>query len=740
MNTQYQHPSNTIQQDETDQEVNLLGLVDVILEGRWLIAIVTGTILLIAIAYCVLTSPIYEANLLIQVEKNQDGANSLIGEMSSLFNLESPATAEIEILKSRFVVGSAADELRLYLSAKPDYLPIIGRWLSKQATELSSPMEGYVSGTESILLNQLEVPDSLEGKKLKLISTDTGYDLLGPDDEVLIKSGTVSKNIVFTYQGKNGVLNVKEIEAKKGARFYIKRDSRLQTINSLQTDLDIYEKGKQSGMISASLKGISPEQTAEILNSIGNAYVDQNIRRKAAEAEKSLQFLDKFLPELRDQMTHSETEYTKFRDTHGTFNLTAEGEMSLQASADLQTRLLELQQKRRELIPRFTESHPTIKTIDDQIAAIKRSLGDIETNVRKMPDIQQKLLSLMRNVQVDSDMYVNLLNSAQQLRLVKAGKVGNVRIVDQAVTPEIPIAPRKGLILITSLLIGLILGTVLTFIRNLMRSGIEDTGEIESRLGLHVFSTIPHSKMQKELYDQIGNGTKGSHLLAANSPQDNAIESLRGLRTTLQFATLDSKNKLVILTGATPGIGKSFISANFAYVLASMGKRVLLIDADLRKGYLNQYFSLPRSGGFSEVLSDSKTLEQCIHHEVFPNLDFISTGIIPPNSAELLLSQKCSQILETVSKDYDHVLIDTAPILPVADALALVRHAHTIFLIAKAGVTSITELEEASKRISTSGGKPTGVIFNDVQPSAHRYGSKYGTYRYTQYSYTSSSE
>lgn len=723
---------------QDNDDIDLLGILDVLLDAKWLIFGVTLLGLFVAGTYALLTQPVYQANTLIQVEQTQNPANSALGEMAVLFDATSPSSAEMEILGSRLVVGQAVDELQLYVRASPDYLPFIGTWLAKRARGLSNPgifgFGGYVSGTETIKLKALDVPPKMEGKELTLVATDTGYELLDADDKALAQ-GTVGSPVSFDVNGASGRIEVSELKAKPGAHFKLMRTSRLRQVAGLQSQLNVSEKGKQSGIIIATLEGTNPARTTHILNAVGSAYVRQNIERKAAEAEKTLNFLDAFLPELRKQMETSEDKYTKFRDQHGTFDLGAEGHASLSSSVSLQVKQLELQQRRRELAPQFTAAHPTIKVIDQQIAAINKELDTLAKNVQKMPDLEQQLLSLMRNVKVNSEMYVNLLNSGQQLRLVKEGKVGNVRIVDAAVVPESPVKPKRPLVLAIGLMLGLILGIAIAFLRNMLNPGIKDPGEIESKLGMHVFATIPHSVPQARLHTAASNRALGNHVLAQTFPQDPAVESLRSLRTVLQFAMLDATNNIVLFTGPTPSIGKSFTSVNFAAVLGAADKRVLLIDADLRKGYINQYFGLERGNGFSELISGDKVLEQVLHKDVMPNVDVITSGVLPPNPAELLLSSAAVETIKELSAQYDLILLDSTPVLAVSDALALAPHAGTVFLLARAEITTLGELEESTKRLRQTGAQVKGVIFNDLIATNRRYGYKYGSYRYTNYEY-----
>ena len=742
MNSSQNTPSSTLEQHKDNDEIDFLALLDTILDAKWLIAGITILCTALALAYAMFSTPIYQANTMIQVEQNQGNNNPVMGELALLFDTGSPVAAEIEILRSRMVIGETVDRLQLHNRATPDYVPIIGPWLAKRASGLSEPgflgFGNYVSGKERISLGQLDVPSELQGQELKLIATETGYDLFTEDSE-LILSGKVDETHEFHYHGESGRIHIAELYANSGASFTIVSGSRQGSISSLQRQLNVSEKGKQSGMLTVSLEGADRHRITQILNTLGHAYVQQNIDRKAAEADKSLSFLDAFLPELSEQMQVAESEYTQFRDDKGTFDLGAEGIASLDTSVNLQLKLLELQQRRRELTPQYTAAHPSIKAIDQQIAALNAEIENVTENVRKMPELEQQLLTLTRNVKVNSEMYVNLLNSAQQLRLVKEGKVGNVRVIDEAVTPGAPIKPKKPLILALGLVLGLMLGVAIAILRSLMNPGIKEAHEIEQGLGMHVFATVPRSQQQAAQSQQVSDKKPGSHVLANVAPQDPAIESLRSLRTALQFAMLEASNNIVLISGPTPNIGKSFISVNFATVLGAADKKVLLIDSDLRKGHINQYFGKSRHNGLSELISGGINPEQAIHKEVMPNVDFITTGVLPPNPAELLLSEQTINTIKQLAQQYDLVVIDSAPVLAVSDGMALAPHAGTTFLLARANETTLGEIEESTKRIRQAGGQVKGVIFNDMVATNRRYGAKYGHYRYANYEYGSES-
>ena len=727
---------------DDDDGINLLDMLDVVLDQKLLIAAVTAVVVLIGGSHAITATPIFEANTLIQVEDSKGNPiGALMGEAGSLFDVKSPASAEIEILRSRLVVGQAVSNLQLDLSVTPKYVPYIGQWLARGKTAPSTPgflgQSGYVRGNESIRIGLFDVPQALQGPRFSVVLTEQGYELLSPLGDKL-GQGAFEKPLAFTYQGHAGQLTVGSAVGKPGAEFYISRRSHLAVTQQLQSQMKIVEQGRSSGVLRATLEGSNPAQISKILNEVGNLYVRQNVERKSAEAEKSLVFLNTQLPQLKQQLEASEAKFNQFRSEKGFFDLDSEANAYLQEAVDLKVQLFEAQTKRKELEIRFTAQHPNIQALDSTIRDIQTRVKAMESKSKTLPGIEQTLLRLTRDVKVDNQLYTSLLNSFQQLRLVKEGKVGNVRIVDVAVPPERAIKPNRSSILGISALLGLLAGLGLAFLRNSLRPGIKNAEEIEHGLGLHVFATIPLSAAQAQLNADVLGKKPGTHLLAALKPNEAAIESLRSLRTALQFAMLDAANNIVLISGPTPGIGKSFTSANFAAVLAAAGKRVVLVDADMRKGHIHQFFGLERGVGLSELIAGTQPLAKTIHTSVAPGLDFVSTGTMPPNPAELLMSPSAQDLLKTLSAQYDIVLIDTPPLLAVSDTAILAPQAGTTFLVVRADVSSMGEVQEATKRLQQSGVNVKGIIFNglDISKRRYGYGSGYGYgYKYKRYGY-----
>ncbi|AHI65706.1 polysaccharide biosynthesis tyrosine autokinase [Burkholderia thailandensis] len=737
------NPTGTSALADSEGDTDFVAVLDILIEGRWLIAAIALGCFVVGVAYAVLSKPVYQADILIQVEDSPDtsAAKSLLGDVSSLFDVKSSAAAETQILASRLVVSRAVDNLKLFIDAKPKRFPVIGNWLARRSDGLSNPglagFGGYAWGRERIDVATFDVPRAMEGDTFELTMLDARrYRLAGGGLERNVEGaiGTLER---FSAKGGVIVLRVDAVAAKPGATFVLVRHSRLRTIEDLQDNLDVQERVKQSDVVVASLRDTDPDLVSSALNEIGRQYIAQNIQRKSAEAAQSLEFLNGQLPTLKRQLTDSEARLTKLRDEHGTVDLTEEAKLALAQSADAKTRLLELRQKRQEALSRFTPKHPSVIAIDQQIAALDGYRGAAEQQIKRLPDLQQQLVRLMLDVKVNTDLYTALLNNMQQLQLVRAGKVGNVRLVDTAAVPEVPVKPKKALVALASLLLGVLAGCGTAVGRSMLFHGISDPNEIERRLGLNVYATVPRSDQQRALTERAKRRERVLSLLSVAHPDEPAVESLRSLRTALQFAMLDARNNVVVIAGPAPGVGKSFVSANLAAVLTMAGKRVLLIDGDIRKGHLNDYLGLARGKGFSELIAGSAQPDEVLHRDVIVGLDFISTGAMPKHPAELLLHPRLPELIGEFSKHYDVVLIDSPPVLAVADTGILAATAGTAFLVALAGSTKLGEIAEAAKRLAQNGVRLSGVVFNGINPrlGQYGYGSKYGGYRYVAYEY-----
>ena len=717
-----------------ESEAELATYLDVLWESRWLIATITFIVMLMGVAYAFLSTPLYQANMLIHVEEEgQSKSQNIVGDLQSMFDVKTSALAEMELLQSRLVVSRAIDNLRLYINAGPKRFPGIGAWLADRNPELSNPgvfgYGGYAWGAEKIRVAIFNVPEPLLNREFVVTAEGKGEFRLTQKEQSLDLKARVGETAIFELPTGSIEVRIEILDGKPGTQFTMSRASRLATIEGIQNAMKVEELGgKQSGVIGVALRGSDAKLIHSVLSEVGKEYVKQNAARKTEEAEKSLAYLNKQLPEIKSQLESAESRYNAFRNTNGTVDLGEESKLSLQQSSAAKLKKMELQQKKMELLGRYTDEHPAVQGIDGQIREINGQISAMNEHIKSLPAIEQSLLRLQRDVKVNTELYTALLNTAQQLRLITVGKVSNVRLVDAPMLPEKPFKPNRPVVLALALLSGLFLGVVAAFFRKSMAGGIDSPEQLEQIAGVPVFATIPHSKKQRELYQQVSAKQQKVPLLANVSSTDIAVESLRNFRTALQFSLPQFKNNVVLITGATPGMGKSFVSANLAAIMAATGKRVLLVDADLRNGLLHLYFGFGRHDGLSDAIAGARRLDQVIHHGVIENMDFITTGTLPQHPSELLLRPNFGAFVQELSSRYDLVLIDAPPILAVADTMIIGSHVGAIYIMTRAGVTTPGEINESMKRLSQAGLECKGVLFNDlkVRPGRYGYGYSYG--------------
>lgn len=728
----------THQEPLTDETVRLGDYFAMLMERKGLILLVTVLATLVGVGYAMTSSPTYRTDALLQIEQHKPiGLRQLSGDPSSLMQQEPPIVADVEILRSRMVLGAAVKNLGLDFSAFPNYMPVVGatlaRYYEKRNDGLAEPLFGlneYAWGGESIDLQELEVPDSLLDTPLVLESGQNDeYTLFESEGQPLLtgKVGQVSE----AQYGKDQSLKVwvADLVAHPGTQFTIERVSPLKAIQNLSTRFSVHERSKSSGILNLSLTGGHPESISEILNEISTVYLQQNIARSSAEAQQSLEFLERQLPKIKENLTEAEDAYNDYRIEYGSVNLDEETSVILDSAVKVDQELLELNQQREEMRQRFKPEHPAMMAVDRKMVRLQNKQAQLEGQSQTLPRAQQTLLRLSQDVEVNKALYTRLLSTAQELRIAKAGTVGNVRIIDYAVPMGSAVAPNRKLIVLLSSVCGAFLGVILVLLLRALRGGVEDPEEVERKLGIPVYATVIHSDRQKKMNRKT---SRQAEILADVAPDDKAVESLRSLRTTLHFSLLGAKNNLIMITGPSPQVGKSFVTLNLGAVLAQSGKRILLIDADIRKGRLHQILGLSRGKGVTEMVTQDGDPLSYVRETSVPGLHLLSGGRLPSNPAELLLHESFGRKISDLSRHFDYVLLDAPPILAVTDAAIIGRLTGTNLMVVKERSHSLRELGQSAKQLQQTGVAISGIVFNDVH--LHRQNQQRGNYVY-QYQY-----
>jgi tyrosine-protein kinase Etk/Wzc len=711
-----------------------------VFEGRW---IVLGTVIIAisaAIGYLFFATPSYAARSVVQVEQKRRTFAGL-DDVSAALGESPPAEPEIEIIRSRMLIGAVVDQLQLDIAARPRTFPAIGEPIARRykGPAPAPPhlhLTSWAWGGERIHVSRLEVPDELLEVPLRLSVEDGGKYRVADDEDRLLVEGIVGQPASGGEAGQSVGITVSEIVARPGTRFYVTKRNRERVIDELQLELRVQEKGRKSGIIVIELENRDPKLVVDVVNGISVAYLRQNVERRSAEASKTLEFLETQLPQLRSNVDAAESAFNTFRMNSGSVDTSAETKGMLDRAAALSKEIADAEVKRSELRQSFTDSHPTLVALANKLALLRSEQANLTGRMRSVPKAELNSARFSRELKDATDLYVALLSRAQELRVAKSGTVGDVRIIDRAPTPDKPSSPKTGVVLVLAVTLGLASGIAGAILRRSWVKRVETPDDVEEATALPVYVTVPHSDAQIELSRATRRKSRAvPALLAEAAPADLAIETMRSLRTSLQFALVESRNNVVALTGPAPGTGKSFIALNLAHVLAAAGRKVLLMDCDLRRGHLHRQFGFERQPGISDVVSGEATLPDAIR-TARADLCLLPTGRIPPNPAEMLSSQRFEALLADASARFDLVIVDTPPLLAVTDAMLVARFAGVNLLVVRAGLHTSHELALAVKQFELGGIKLHGTVMNDVRATGR---DRYGRGGYVHYAYTSES-
>ncbi|WBM72057.1 tyrosine-protein kinase Wzc [Buttiauxella sp. WJP83] len=703
---------------EGNDEIDIGRLFGTVLEARWWVLGITAIFAVLATVYALFATPVYKADALVQIEQNS--GNSLVKDINSALSNKPPASAaEIQLIQSRLVLGKTVEDLNLDIAVEKNSLWLLGAgWDRLQGRQ----NDNVVIKTFNLPAGQAKNTFTVEvlSPTQYLLTSDNGFSAKGQVGQMLNQGGIT--------------LNVTAINAQVGDTFTVTRYSTLGMINQLQGNLVVAENGKDTGVLSLSYTGEDRDKIRNILDSITRNYLEQNIQRKSEEAAKSLKFLAEQLPDVRTRLDAAENKLNAYRQQQDSVDLSLEAKSVLDTMVNIDAQLNELTFKEAEISKLYTKVHPAYRTLLEKRQTLEEEKARLNGRVTAMPKTQQEIVRLTRDVESGQQVYMQLLNKQQELKITEASTVGDVRIVDAAIAQPGMVKPQRALIILGSIILGLMLSIMGVLLRSLFNRGIESPAVLEEA-GIGVYASIPLSEWQKSRDNATVRNVKGarrnkqSQLLAVGNPTDLAIEAIRSLRTSLHFAMMQAPNNVLMLTGVSPSIGKTFVCANLAAVISQTNKRVLLIDCDMRKGYTHELLGTTNTNGLADVLSGHAEISRCAQKTSVPNFDLVPRGVVPSNPSELLMSERFAELVAWASKSYDLVLIDTPPILAVTDAAVVGRHAGTTLMVARYAVNTLKEVETSLSRFEQNGIKVRGVILNSIIRRAVGY-EDYGYYEY----------
>ncbi|MFC6382325.1 polysaccharide biosynthesis tyrosine autokinase [Psychrobacter glacincola] len=747
MNTDSKAISNPATKKDND-EINLLALMLVLLRG-WKIIIFFALLgLLVGVLYGRYVNPIYKADALLQVEENSQGISALGDDISGLVGSNaSKAETEAELIRSRMILKPVVDSLNLRIRITDPAIGYISRIQSNRTDTQRNTAEGVSLRTEDgqVQVSQFDVSQGYLNKSFTLTRSESGFVLSNGFDEF---KGQL--NSAYQFKGTDGQIHITVIDLPTAHPVRISKQSLQRTTDAINGSLSVVERGQQTGIIQLSMTGSDQQQITTILRQIVVSYVDQNQSRGSEETTKTLAFMETQIPLLRQKLEESEALFNDFREKNGTIDVTQEAQILLAENSRIDAQLNDLRLKKAELTTYYTEEHPLVIQINEQLAVLNNRQQEIDNTIAGLPEIQREFLGLSQDNEINREIYLTLLKNYEQLKIVKSGQIGYARIIDLPISTFKVIAPKKSIIWLLAILLGTLLGSVLVLIRSLLISVVKDPEQLEIKTGVPVIATIPRS----QLLTRLGKNNKSSNRLLAYADNTSlSYEAIKSLRTNLIFnmPEVGKRAKVIVITGESPGVGKSFISSNLSEVFAQLNKKILIIDADMRLGVLHKIFKMPQDNGLGDYLTQPssslpiKSLSQQEEEGMLPhsniskftyptdmdNIDFIPRGKNPNNPASLLSSDQFSNMMKELSAHYDYIIIDTPPVLAASDAVIVSQYADKVLMVTRYDKSIEGQVAYAVKQMNKVNIQVDGIIINDVKQGlmskySYNYNYAYG--------------
>ncbi len=723
-------------EDGQSDEMSLQEMLGILLDAKWLIFAIFGGVFFVAFVYALLAAPVYTSSALLQVNQKAGGLSGLETLSSMLEGSALPVAAEIQLIHSRNVLTAAINTQHADILVAPRHYPLIGAFIARHyhGVAPARPWFGLTSyswGRDRIDVSAFNVPESLSNEVFQVrVTGPSAYELLGPDGNTILSGHTGAIAQVDSQIGVAPIsILVSDIAARRGVTFTVQREPMQRALARIASELAVAEQGAQSGVLQVTLSGADGQTITTLLTAIVAADVDLNRSLRAQQAASQISFLEEQLPTMEKRVVAARSRLGDYQTRNRVLDLSDESKALLDQLGKLDNATTTLALQRAQIEQEFGSANPTVKAIRAQEQALLTQRATLEAKVAQLPTAAQAVLQLQENLQVASGLYTGLLTSIQQLQVVKAGTVGDLSVVDLPSIPDVPSGPRRLMILFAGVLFGLFGGVTAAFVRRAFLQRVEDPALLQSHFGLPVLAVIPYSAEQTRREKSLLDRANHEPLLAQLEPQDLAVEALRTIRTSLQFLLARAERPVVCLSGPVSGVGKSFISANLARLVADAGKRVLVVDADMRRGHLYRYFGVSQEPGLSHFLSGAADFARVVRPTDSENLKVVTAGIYPPNPAELLLLPAFAALLERATQYFDLVVLDAPPVLPVTDGIIVAQQASMNLIVARAGEHTVRELDATIARYQQNGITPDGFVLNFLRARGGGYGYHYG-YRY----------
>ena len=558
-------------------------------------------------------------------------------------------------------------------------------------------------------------------------------------------------------------------------------------VGEIQRSIRVVEMGKGSNMLRVSSQHSDPERARDVVNLLVEAYLETNVATKTREAGKTVDFISEQLSGLKANLDQAEQALQEYKVQTGLTTLGPEGgslvgkvvgleqqkaELNLKRHrveyaidtlqqalrrgtpftppviegapqlAESAARLAELEAARKGLLVNYTPAHPAVVENEASIRRVQEamlstyqslrqelSMGErdaaltiagYDEQLKDVPETELELAKRTRVHKVNAELYNFLLQKQQEAKIAQASTISSVEVIDPALAPETPVRPNRKRSMALGLFLGLMLGCGVAFLLSYMDQSIKTTKDVREKLGLAVLGIIPRIPFADE-----DARLPEKRLVTTLEPRSPSVEAFRTLRTNISFLTARETHKVILVTSSLPNEGKSTVSGNLAVILAQTGAKVLLVGCDLRRPSLYGMFGVNFEPGLTNLLVEGN--RDAVHMLPGSGIDFLPSGSIPPNPAELLDCERMRTLLVELRERYDYVVLDAPPVLPVTDAQLLAPQADLVLVVLEPCRVPEAAAQQMVEALTSVAGKISGVVLNDKSGRGFRC---YGSYNY----------
>jgi len=722
------------------------------------------------------TKPLYQSSSNLKLE---------VVQTSGVFGLGNPSASddnnifgEMELIKSEIIINEVADSL---LALKVSYFKE-GKFLDD---------ERFGNNSFEVLFSEQNIQPIIDKKvHVKILNYNSIKLWLNDESQAITTSFGQNINLA------GATFQLKKLAVDKSADdglFHFRINSKTALVNYLTNNLTVKAVNLNANIIEVSFSDHNIRKATNIVNKINMVYLKKTDEKKQLEKQRSIEYINDQLASTREKLNEVEKEKEGFLSRYGVSGIEAQQSRLISTLDQLSKEKLNLSNEQKyltsiatsldsdsdssliselyayelknqaivTLLNEYDQKHKEFKRVEStnksttsayqnsqkelkllasklknrlvkQSKQVKNTIDDINQKINatnkelaSFPALKSAYNKLQRKYELYEGFYLSLEEKKIEYGIAKAGITPNFTILSNASSSRIPIAPVKLKVISIALAIALVISVLFIFLRYLMYNTIISLRELEKLTQLPILGTIPQYKNSKSY----------STLVVNHAPKSALSESLRSIRTSMEYFESKKETKVVCFTSTISGEGKTFMSVNLAGVLAMTEQKVVVIDLDMRKPKIHQAFECENGWGMSDLLIGRAQLEDCIHHSELECLDFITAGTIPPNPSEIIMRPELDNLIDQLSKEYKFIFIDSPPAGLVTDAHILMKKCDVPIYVIKAGYSSRSVVKRINRLYQENKYYNFSLALNSVQHQ-ESYKSGYGGYGYGYYENT----